>query len=797
MRCFKSLLCCVMTLCGFSLYAQNYDNEPYYPYESLHSEPEPLMIRTDSSLFYRAISLTPQLYGSLSRSSVSFVAFNRRGESRFDEPLRMGRLNLDYSTYSLLSRLLEEQDYLSLAPWLNASNNDSHRLTLALTDRGYRSSIGYRHQLLTRRGWTSSLYAGARFGRDGAVAAVGTDKVEGACLLQREFDNGLSLSLMATFTASKQMLASSSVEETYSLTGNNLYNPAWGFDSGKVRSSRESSRLLPVISLGLEKRVGKGSIIRFDVLSEVAIRRLSSLAWFDTSSPMPDYYRKLPSYYSDPKVRQIVEESWRNGDTRYTQIDWQELRLQNRMAGGEAKYIVQDDVTRQLNLALVLSGSSQLSTNLMIDYGLRAIIRRERNFLCVVDMLDAKYHTDIDFYLLDEGSFSHNTQNNLLSPNRQVTEGDRFGFDYSLFDSSLSLFSSIDYSFGGLRMAAELELTRSDMFRRGYYEKELFAGDGSYGRSDVQSLYPYRLNLLAGYTFKPNHHLSLSLELEGRAPQIDNLFMQPEYNNRCYEGELESRVSSQLRFVGSSGKVRYELMAFVNLVRNAMQSIRCYDDVSYTFCDRLTQNISTLSYGVEAALSARLHKRLQLSATASLLRATYVDNPVVTLYDDADNTLLSDSSPSYMRGLHLGATPHLSATVGLDYFARSWGVGIDCAYVGFRYSTPNFSRRTARVVGLLSSPEEREEFMEQGRLNDALRFDLSAWKRFRLGKKYALTLFLSLRNLLSDNDTEYDAYESHRIVRQRYGESYAFRPQGDRLSYSYPRSIYFSVGFKF
>ena len=48
------------------------------------------------------------------------------------------------------------------------------------------------------------------------------------------------------------------------------------------------------------------------------------------------------------------------------------------------------------------------------------------------DLLGARYLTDIDRYLIDDDTYSNLLQNDLRHPDREIREGDRFGYDYAL-----------------------------------------------------------------------------------------------------------------------------------------------------------------------------------------------------------------------------------------------------------------------------------------------------------------------------------------------------------------------------
>ena len=49
----------------------------------------------------------------------------------------------------------------------------------------------------------------------------------------------------------------------------------------------------------------------------------TNLNWYDAQDPRPDYYRYLPSFYSDdPQLMSTVQQSWQNNDPSTTQLDW-------------------------------------------------------------------------------------------------------------------------------------------------------------------------------------------------------------------------------------------------------------------------------------------------------------------------------------------------------------------------------------------------------------------------------------------------------------------------------------------
>ena len=75
------LLVGLLTVCGAA--AQHPDDE-YYPYAARQEERTPLLL-TDSTLFYRAVQTTSDLYAEHTAFNLPYVSVKRRGLKYRDE----------------------------------------------------------------------------------------------------------------------------------------------------------------------------------------------------------------------------------------------------------------------------------------------------------------------------------------------------------------------------------------------------------------------------------------------------------------------------------------------------------------------------------------------------------------------------------------------------------------------------------------------------------------------------------------------------------------------------------------
>ena len=436
---------------------------------------------------------------------------------------------------------------------------------------------------------------------------------------------------------------------------------------------------------------------------------------------------------------------------------------------------------------------------LTLHYGLSFRRFDSRNYKQMRDLLGASSLTDIDQYLVDDDTYGNKLQNDLRHPNRAIGEGDRFGYDYNLTAVDAGVRIMVQYRSDRLRADVGAELREASVRRRGNYEKELFPGTLSYGKSRRQRFTPYVVKALAGWAFSPRSYLEIALSAGAEPPRAENLFWQPQYNNRIVDNpEPEKTYAGEINYRFAGRTVTLQATAFLVSTLDGMQTRRYYDDLSSTFCDMAVSGIGKLTYGIEAAAEWRITYRWTLSLAASAGRYKFSRNPRLTVISDVDNTVVDEGAVSYMGDCRTGGAPQLAATAGFAYFGpKGWGCRAAANYAGGRYVDPAFMRRTERVARQAAGSREAfESFTAQERLDDVFTLDASAFKSFRF-ERSRLTVTVMLRNLLGDRRSFYNGYESLRVGRRRSGDTYVYAPHATRCTSVYPRSFYLTVSYKF
>lgn len=487
----RYLLFVVIGLIGcFPLRAQtpedNLRDEEYYPFQNGYEEPYSPMIDTDSSLFYRAIQSTGDLFRDATDFKFSFVAYNRRGEPYRPDRMSLNGIRLPSRYIPSMNALYPQKYGEPMNGWhlpttLDAEYRTSEEPLLpernaALQFSGRNYLMGLRLTIAENlgRNWDLAATVQGRTGRDLYADGVFSNSLNAAILLSKRFGDRHLFSLLTVVPVSMRSLRTSSTREAFDLTGNPLYNPSWGYQDGKVRSGRIRREAVPLAAAAYRIRLTDATSLAATFTAETGIRRYSSLAWYDAPSPMPDYYRWMPGYQTDPVTRLEMENIWRANDVRYTQIDWDEFYRQNRNSkDGSATYLMEDRVERIANMQLLAEGITRISERLTVRYGIRAARTDSRFYKQMRDLMGRSYFVDRDYYLIDDGVYGNKLQNDLRHPDRIIREGDRFGYDYDLRRNEIGAGGSLEYRADRLRAFIAAEVGAASVFRRGHYEKEL------------------------------------------------------------------------------------------------------------------------------------------------------------------------------------------------------------------------------------------------------------------------------------------------------------------------------------
>ena len=206
------------------------------------------IVETDTLLFYRSSHLSRDLYDEITAYRFSYVDFARRGADYTSRGVVLDGIELRPSNHSLLRRLgLTERGYAGLTHGFSHAGAmdgvdeftttdgvplDAVNIGTFFSGKGYLGGVRASVSALMRKGWSATLYASARGGDDLYVKGVYNNSVDAGLRLAKSFQSGASLALVALSTIGERGLRSASTAEAFTLKGDKLYNPSWGYQAG-------------------------------------------------------------------------------------------------------------------------------------------------------------------------------------------------------------------------------------------------------------------------------------------------------------------------------------------------------------------------------------------------------------------------------------------------------------------------------------------------------------------------------------------------------------------------------------
>ena len=808
----------VLFLIGYrGLSAQEFDLYDFRYYKRFDTVEELLAPEKDSTIVAKFI-LNRNFSTRTLDYNFSAIRFARRGKPSYERKTLLNGVEIPYIGNSTIRALQLTEDRSIEETKLRIDTLKESRTSagVGFSSRNMPYSISFATAQKFENNWSLAANLTARTGRDLHIKGLFGNSLEFNAVASKHWSSKQILSMAIFAKPSMRSTRLASTDEAFRLTGDNLYNPAWGYQRGEVRNARIRREFLPTAFIGYEQQIGDNTRLNIGASLTAGVEKYSSIEWYDASTPSPDNYRYMPSYFEDEEdIFHITEEAWINNDPRHTQVDFDKLILLNRTNQGGAIYAISDKVRRTIHSAIRCEASTRLTKG-TISYGFEITADNYRNYKQMRDLLGAKHLVDLDYFLLDDTTHGNSLQNNLATPNRRIAEGDRFGYDYAIRKLGIDAFARYHYSTERLNLDIAAKVGYSNISRRGFYRKELFA-NSSFGVSQHIKFSPYKLRIKASYLIGDNHFVKATASAEARDCEIENLFLQSQYNNRTIANPtMRSIYNGEVRYSFQRRNLAINTTLFFSADLNDTQVHHRYNDLYGEYTDVVMSKINTLRYGLEAEAEYRFADHFRTTAAVTIGRYKYATNPLLTIYTDSSNILLANHIESQMEGLSLGNTPQVAITAGLSYYNKGWWASINANYAGLRYIEPSATMRTQPVLTIATSPEHRKELHEQERLRDAFTIDFSLSKSLylsRLSKRIyhssaaprfedkhphsRLIFRLGVRNLLGSSNIVYNAYESSRLQRYKLADGYRYYRQASRYLYAYPRTFYASATFAF
>jgi hypothetical protein len=519
----------------------------------------------------------------------------------------------------------------------------------------------------------------------------------------------------------------------------------------------------------------------------------TSLNWYDAQDPRPDYYRYLPSYQIEdgdtlPTYYDVLNE-WKT-DANVRQINWDKIYDINRLAayqGKRAQYILENRVYDHFLIGGITNATYTINENIKFVYGVELRGIKQRNYKTIADMLDGLYWLDVDKY--SEGDFPEDANvqyNDLDNKDKQLHEGDVFGYDYDyhiLIEKAwaqfLFTYNKVDFNVGAY-------LGGKEYCRVGHMRNGRFPED-SKGRSKTLSFLEYAFK--GGVTYKINgrNYLVLNGLYEAAAPGALNCFVAPRIRNKTVDNLTTEKIGSvELSYIMKYPIITLRLTGYFTQMNDQTKLISFYHDGMQCMVNYSMTGIDERHVGVELGTEIKLGSMFALILAGTYGDYRYSDRANVTINAENGSDFEGDVNRIvYWKNFHVAGTPQAAATIGIRFNYKYWWVNINANYFDKIYCDLNPERRTTFARGTLDVNDPAYIAMVgQTRMKGQFTLDASISKSWRI-KRYTIGFNISVTNITNNKNLVTTAWEQYRYDYVNYNPD------------KFPNKYYYAFGTTF
>ncbi len=741
----------------------------------------------------------------------------------FTEPIR-GRFN-----YSMLGGMNQAFKNKSIGIGLEATSfgfgtvGGTTNINALAKDYapGFRASVSYTNSNyytrgmvtystgLNQYGWALTASIIGRYSDEGVYPGTFYHSAGYFLALQKVFNPQHTVAITTFGAPTQRATNSATYQEVYDLAGSNLYNPNWGYQDGKKRSAKVVETFDPTAIINWIWTPKMGTSLNTGFGFRASNYASSALNWYNAADPRPDYYRYLPSYYEgNQESVDLYTNLWKN-DESFRQINWDKLyqtnflnNLQSTQTGVErgSTYILEKRHSNQLNFQFNSTLNHRLNDYMTLQGGIGANYTKGTYYKTVKDLLGGNYWLDIDQF--SERDFPDNKQllqNDLNNPNRHVTKGDKFGYDYDInvFTVNAWLQNMInlhkwDFNYG-LKMSYTT-YQRDGKMRNGR------APENSYGKGERHTFDNGGIKIGATYKLDGRNNFVVHAAYETKAPLADQAYVSPRIKDNAIASLNSERVvSGDIGYVFNYRRFKGSITGFWTNMYNGTERFSFYDDQYSTFMNYVLSNVSKTYKGVEFGVAYKITPSITATAAGTFSRYQYKNRPTGTR--SYENGMQADTTQTvYLKNYYVGGTPQQAYNVGIDWAAPGmWFFNINCSWMGDSYIDLSPVRHEAmpgiwKVCATQQELDQKvKEITNQERLNDAFVLNVSVGKLIYLNRKVSLNLNLNIDNVLNNRKIQTGGYQQGRFDYTNYSVS----KYPNKYYYAQGIKVFFNVGVRF
>jgi len=685
------------------------------------------------------------------------------------------------------------------------------RVSYASANRAYRNRVMVTASTgLMKNGWSFSFSGSRRWAEEGYVDGTSFNAYAYFLSAEHKINDKHSVSFSGFGAPIVQGRAGVAIQEAYDLSGNNYYNPNWGFQDGKIRNARMTFDHKPMFMFSHFFKPDASTDWTTSLFYTFGRDGASGLNWFDAKDPRADYYRYLPSSNTEfnPDLAAQQTTAWQT-DVNARQLNWDQFHFANgknlfsvqnadgiagnTVTGNRSKYILEEQRADPNRIGVNSVYSKQMANNAHLTVGGSFNLQRTHYFNTVDDLLGGDYWVDIDQFADRDFNDTLISQNDLSRPNKIVREGDVFGWDYYMFSRLANVFGQYEKKWKRIEVYAGAQLSQTSFWRVGNVQNGRFP-DASKGQGQTNDFFNFGVKAGAIYKLTGRHFLSANAAFLNRPPSTNVSYLSPRVQDATIPGlQNESVYSGDIGYVVRFPKVKGRATLYYSKLMNQVWSRSFYHEDFLTIVNYNMTGVDQINRGVELGVETNLTSTWLLTAVYAGGDYRYSSRPTATITRNNSPEIFAADRTVYWNNYKVGGMPQTAASLGLRYNSpKFWFAGFSANWFGNIYLDPNPDRRTNDAIGnFVTDDPQWDELLVQEKLEDNYTVDAFAGKSWMIQRKYRVAFNLTVSNLLNNQDFKVGGFEQLRFDRNDVGR---FPP---KYSYLFGRNYFAMLTFSF
>ena len=634
------------------------------------------------------------------------------------------------------------------------------------------SNRSYQHRIMAtyssgmlKNNLAYTISGSRRNGNEGFNEATSYNAYSIFTSIEKKINDKSSINFTGIYTPNRRGKSSPNTQEVFDLKGIK-YNDYWGFLNGKKINSRIKEVNEPILMLNHYWNFSGSTSINTNIAYQFGKIGNSRIDYNGGANPSPTYYQNLPSYFlrnGDFEAAYATKKRFLN----HGQIDWLRIfdaNMTTKNSGLENAYVLYEDRNDDKQFTINTIVTSEVTENISLNGKIAYKRLRSQNFAKVIDLLGGAAYLDIDPF----GATEEEKQNNLLNPNRYVTKGETFKYNFNLNSEIIAAFVQAQFNYNSIDFYTALYLTTTSHQRVGVYQNGGFS-ENSLGPSEKKKFMNYGFKTGATYKFTGRHLLDLNAAYLSAAPTIKNTFSNSrENNNLVLDLQSEKILSTDISYVFRNPIFTSKVTAYYASVKDATEiSFFFADGVggdNSAFVQEILRGIKKKHLGIELGLEAQITASFKLKVAASLGQFTYDNNPFLYLTTESDTASLAagfvdgfkDFGEVHLTNYKLATGPQKAYSVGFEYRDPAyWWFGATVNFFGNTFidisplnRSRNFYTDDDGLPFIEYNTETAKILLNQEKFDTYSIVNLVGGKSYKINKYY-ISFFATVNNLLN------------------------------------------------